>query len=93
MGAGIPRHTQEIKNRNGRQIMMTLYATRRCPVCHKTGSIMVDESELLQYLRGNYVRDSFKTMPVPLREQIITGTHPECWQAMFGQELEETYND
>ena len=73
--------------------MMTLYATRRCPVCHKTGSIMVDESELLQYLRGNYVRDSFKTMSAPLREQIITGTHPECWQAMFGQELEETYND
>ena len=23
MGAGIPRHTQEIKNRNGSQIMMT----------------------------------------------------------------------
>ena len=50
---------------------------------------MVDESELLQYLRGNYVRDSFKTMPVPLREQIITGTHPECWQSMFGQEIEK----
>jgi len=54
---------------------------------------MVDEAELLHYLRGNYIQDSFKTMSAPLREQIITGTHPECWQAMFGQEQEETYND
>ena len=73
--------------------MMTMYMTKRCLHCHKTGSIMVDEKELLHYLRGNYIQDSFKTMPVPLREQIITGTHPECWQAMFGQELEETIND
>ena len=73
--------------------MMTVYATRRCPVCYKTGTIMVDEQELLHYLRGNYVQDSFKTMPAPLREQIITGTHPECWQKMFGTELKETIND
>lgn len=73
--------------------MWTMYMTRRCPVCHKTGSVMVDEGELLHYLRGNYVSDSFKTMPVPLREQIITGTHPDCWESMFGQELEETIND
>lgn len=73
--------------------MMTVYATRRCAVCHKTGTIMVDEQELLDYLRGNYVQDSFKSMSAPLREQIITGTHPECWQQMFGTELEETIND
>jgi hypothetical protein len=73
--------------------MMTMYMTRRCPVCYKTGSIMVDESELLHYLRGNFVQDSFKSMSAPFREQIITGTHPECWQSMFGQELEETIND
>jgi hypothetical protein len=54
---------------------------------------MVDEQELLHYLRGNYVQDSFKSMAAPLREQVITGTHPECWQQMFGQELEETIND
>ena len=71
--------------------MMTLYATRRCPVCYKTGSIMVDESELLHYLRGNFVQDSFKTMSAPFREQIITGTHPECWQAMFGEEHYSKY--
>lgn len=66
--------------------MMTVYATRRCPVCYKTGTIMVDENELFSYLRGNYVRDAFKSLSVPLREQIISGVHPECWEQTFGQE-------
>lgn len=66
--------------------MMTVYATRRCPVCFKTGSIMVNEDELFSYLRGNYVRDAFKSLTVPLREQIISGVHPECWESMFGEE-------
>jgi len=54
---------------------------------------MVDEAELLHYLRGNYVQDSFKTMPVPLREQIISGVHPACWEFIFGQEQEDSIND
>lgn len=66
--------------------MMTVFATRRCPVCFKTGTIMVDENELFSYLRGNYVRDAFKSLSVPLREQVISGVHPECWEQMFGQE-------
>jgi hypothetical protein len=54
---------------------------------------MVDEAELLHYLRGNYIQDSFKTMSVPLREQIISGVHPDCWVSMFGQEREDSIND
>ncbi|NDB57095.1 hypothetical protein EB001_01395 [bacterium] len=73
--------------------MMTLYATRRCPYCHKTGSIAVDEKELFTYLRGEYVHKAFLSLTVPLREQIISGVHPECWQEMFGQEIEESIND
>ena len=73
--------------------MMTLYATRRCPYCHKTGSIAVDEKELFTYLRGEYVHKAFQSLTVPLREQIISGVHPECWQEMFGQEIEESVND
>lgn len=73
--------------------MMTVYATRRCPVCFKTGSIMVNEDELFSYLRGNYVRDAFKSLTVPLREQIISGVHPECWESMFGQERVDSIGD
>ena len=73
--------------------MMTAFATRRCPVCYKTGTIMVDEKELFTYLRGEYVQNAFKSLTVPLREQIISGVHPACWESVFGQEIEETYND
>lgn len=66
--------------------MMTVYATRRCPVCLKTGSITVDENELFSYLRGNYVQEAFKSLSIPLREQIISGVHPQCWEELWGQE-------
>ncbi len=64
--------------------MVTAFATRRCPVCYKTGTIMVDEKELFAYLRGEYVQEAFKSLTVPLREQIISGVHPKCWEEMFG---------
>jgi len=73
--------------------MMTVFATRRCPVCFKTGTVMVDENELFTYLRGEYVAKAFTSLSVPLREQIISGMHPKCWEETFGQDREEIYND
>lgn len=73
--------------------MMTVFATRRCPVCYKTGTVIVDETELFTYLRGEFVQTAFKTLSVPLREQIISGMHPDCWISVFGEDREETYND
>jgi len=93
MGTEVPQDSQTIKNGKGRAPMMTVFATRRCPVCYKTGTISVDENELFTYLRGEYVHEAFKSLTVPLREQIISGVHPACWQSMFGQEREETYSD
>jgi len=61
-----------------------IYATRRCPVCTKTGIIDVKEDELFSYLRGNYAQEAFKSLTAPFREQIIGGMHPECWEATFG---------
>lgn len=63
--------------------MLTGYATKRCLHCGKTGFINVDEDELFNYLRGEYAQNAFKNLSAPLREQIISGTHPECWEAMF----------
>ena len=47
---------------------------------------MVDESELLTYLRGEYVQTAFKSLTIPLREQIISGVHPDCWLELWGEE-------
>jgi hypothetical protein len=72
---------------------MTAFATRRCPVCYKTGTLMVEENELFTYLRGESVQNAFKSLTVPLREQILSGMHPDCWVSVFGEDREETYND
>ena len=63
-----------------------IYGTRRCPVCLKPGFVDVKEDELFTYLRGEYVGTAFKSLTIPLREQIISGVHPACWQEMWGQE-------
>jgi len=52
---------------------------------------MVDETELFEYLRGEYVQTAFKSLSIPLREQIISGVHPECWQELWGQERVNEY--
>jgi len=91
VGTAVSQSSSAIKNRKGRTQMMTLFATRRCPYCHKTGSIMVDENELFLYLRGEYVQRAFSSLSVPLREQIVSGLHPECWQELFGSEITSEY--
>jgi hypothetical protein len=68
-----------------------IYATRRCPVCLKTGFVDVKEDELFTYLRGEYVQNAFKSLTIPLREQIISGVHPACWDEMWGQERVNEY--
>lgn len=70
---------------------MTLYITKHCVLCRKPGSISVDEEELFAYLRGEPAQVAFKTVSIPLREQIITGTHPECWEQIFSKEEEDVY--
>lgn len=70
-----------------------IYATRRCPVCLKTGIIDVQEKELFEYLRGEYAHKAFKSLTIPLREQIISGVHPACWQELWGEERVNQYHE
>jgi len=45
--------------------------------------IGVKEQDIFNYLSGLSAQDSFPDMPVEIREQIISGTHPDCWKEMF----------
>ena len=59
--------------------MIQGFFTKRCVWCHENGIVQVDETELYAYLRGNPAQKAFKSLTTGLREQIISGTHPECW--------------
>lgn len=62
---------------------MTVYATRRCSHCGKSGFLSVDEDQLFDWLSGGLIHEAFPGMPAQLREQLLSGMHPECWDAVF----------
>jgi hypothetical protein len=34
---------------------------------------------------GGAIQDAYPEMSIGLREQMITGTHPKCWDEAFGK--------
>ena len=59
--------------------------TPKCPHCHKPGTVQVTRDGWERYTkRGELVQVAFPEMPADQREQLINGTHPKCWDEMFG---------
>jgi|GEM_PF-1693239 len=64
-------------------------ATRKCFHCGQTGQVEVLAADLARYERGELVQRAFPEMPKELREQIVSGTHPKCWEAMFAYDEDD----
>lgn len=60
------------------------FPTRQCEYCGKYGSLKVTREGFLARAKGAPVHEAFPNMTRALREQVISGTHPPCWEAMFG---------
>ena len=60
-----------------------VYVTKDCPRCKKGGMLTIWEDDMVRYLNGAYAQDAFSDLLAPIREQIISGTHPECWNEIF----------
>tara|TARA_Y100000004_G_C8746259_1_gene340423 strand:+ start:93 stop:335 length:243 start_codon:yes stop_codon:yes gene_type:complete len=54
-----------------------------CINCGELGRVIVDAQGLFMYNQGNLIQDCFPKMPKELREQLMTGTHPQCFEEMF----------
>jgi hypothetical protein len=63
--------------------------TRRCFHCGCEGEVTVTPEGLTAYNGGEYAQVAFPELDKDLREQIISGTHPKCWQEMFGAPEDE----
>lgn len=57
--------------------------TRRCFHCGCEGEVTVTQSQLAAYNSGALAQVAFPDLDKAEREQIISGTHPKCWQEMF----------
>ena len=60
-----------------------IYETPRCFHCGKTGYLELPTEGVRAYANGTLAQNAFPDLDRELREQIISGTHPECWKAMF----------
>lgn len=64
-------------------MQMVNYVTRPCVVCGKKSIIQITEEEA-EKLKTSFVQDVFPHFDEGTRELFISGTHPECWDELFG---------
>lgn len=57
--------------------------TKKCISCKLTGVVIVKRQEVIAYNDGAFVQDAFVSLSPALREQIVSGTHPACWDKLF----------
>lgn len=55
-----------------------------CGMCGEGGVVEVPAVGFLQWNFGMLVQEAFPDLDVSIREQMISGTHPKCWNAMTG---------
>jgi hypothetical protein len=60
--------------------------TGPCSFCGQPGLVRVFPRELRLWESGLKVQDAFVGMSADEREMLISGTHPKCWEAAFGEE-------
>lgn len=55
-----------------------------CFHCRKTGTVTVSAEAYESWREGlGPIQQFMPEMPMELREQLISGTHPECWDEMY----------
>jgi hypothetical protein len=57
--------------------------TKPCVICGEAGMLVVPLDGALAYNAGSFVQVAFPTLSAAKREQILSGTHPACWDEMF----------
>lgn len=62
---------------------LTTYTTPPCPVCRTTTEMRLPIEKLVKWRKGHLIQNVFPTLHPDVRELIMSGTHPECWDKMF----------
>lgn len=57
-----------------------------CPMCDTKVTITVTPEQLFAYNQGAYAQDVLADYDLDIREQFISGTCNDCWNAMFGDD-------
>lgn len=58
--------------------------TPLCLVCGFHGQVEVPMKGFLIRQLGGLIQEAYPDMDKALREQMISGTHPQCWEKVYG---------
>ena len=58
--------------------------TQKCFVCGDYGQVEVPMKGFLIRQLGGLIQEAYPDLDLALREQIISGTHPKCWELTYG---------
>ena len=65
------------------------FTTKPCIRCGKVTQLKLDATKVVRYRAGEHVQNVWPDKSDDEREMLITGTHPACWDQMFGDDHEE----
>jgi len=57
-----------------------------CMVCKKATAVYLPADLVEKYRKGACVQEAFPALSPDQRELLISGTHPECWNNLFGED-------
>jgi hypothetical protein len=57
-------------------------------LCGKTSTSDLTDDEWEAVRQHKYIQDALPNRSPEFREQVISGTHPACWDAAFGEDEE-----
>lgn len=60
--------------------------TKRCNWCKKSSKLKLAKANYDKWQSGVYIQNAFPKMSSDVRELLISGTHPKCWDEMFPDE-------
>lgn len=64
---------------------MVKVKTKRCPHCLNSGEVEVPIDGYNAWVAGEYIQAALPTTAADIREQLISGFHPDCWKKVFGE--------
>jgi hypothetical protein len=57
-----------------------------CMFCKGTYDLAVDEGQFTAFKNGEYVQEAFSGQSIDFREQLINGSHTDCYDKAFPEE-------
>lgn len=59
---------------------------KKCPICGKATESRVNTEDYVKWQEGMLIQQAFPYLTADEREMLISGTHSDCWEAMFNDE-------